>query len=124
MYKQLDDVVAMFEPHKITLIAVIDGVDHPRKLATNARKAENTAVKKKIEAYWKRGAPADMNDLQKIKKKAGRVRPDMLADAVKYLKDKHEIDSIGAPYEAEWQCVELLKRRVVVAIYSCGQTVG
>ena len=50
MYKQLDDVVAMFEPHKITLIAVIDGVDHPRKLATNARTAENTAVKQKIEA--------------------------------------------------------------------------
>ena len=118
MYKQLDDVVAMFEPHKITLIAVIDGVDNPRKLATNARKAENTAVKKKIEAFWKRGAPADMNDLQKIKKKAGRVRPDMLADAVKYLKDKHNIGSIGAPYEAEWQCVELLNRRVVVAIYS------
>jgi hypothetical protein len=64
-------------------------------------------VVEQLDALYAKGDADDFDAIQALKKKCGRVRPDMLHLAVSHLKDKHNIISVGAPYEAEAQCREM-----------------
>ena len=114
----LDNQVRMFTRHGIKLIAATDGADHPCKLAGIKRIADARKKTSKLKALYRRGRIADYNALQKLRKETTRVRPDILAQAIYHLRDKHGITCVGAAFEAEWQCVDMARRGVVDAVYS------
>ena len=48
-------------------------------------------VVEELDALYAKGDADDFDAIQALKKKCGRVRPDMLQLAVSHLKDKHNI---------------------------------
>ena len=114
---RIDDEVAKFEAYNIKLVAYFDGVDHPRKFVRKNREKEAATAQRQIEKYWRDGHIADWNELNKLKRRAGRVPAHMLADIRDYLWDKHGIESVGAPFEAEWQMAADEKLGIIGGLY-------
>ena len=88
-------------------MAVFDGVQHPIK-GREGRKRIDGARKnlEDIEAIWEKGDPEDLKELHKLKKRSGRVRAGIVYEVVDYLRSQG-VKCVGAPFEAEWQCVHM-----------------
>ena len=114
----VDDEVAKFAAFVIRLVAYTDGASHPKKLVTRKREADAVKIEKKLKAKFNAGYISDFNEVQKLKKKCGRVPAHMLALVVDYLKTEHGIDSVGAPFEAEWQLAADERDGKIAAVYS------
>ena len=107
--ERLSKVLEFFGHFDITLVAVFDGVQHPVKgREGRERTAAAAALMTNIESLWQRANPEELKDLHKLKKRAGRVRPDVIFEAVKFLRSQ-KVECVGAPFEAEWQCVHMEK---------------
>jgi hypothetical protein len=115
----LDYIIGMLALQNISVIVVTtDGVQHPIKLKNGAR-SESARVNENEEVkILSARRHADYGLLQKLKRRATPVRPDILHLIVTHLKGKPNVRVMGAPFEAEWVCAHLERIGAVDAVYS------
>jgi hypothetical protein len=97
----LDYIIGMLTSENISVIVVTDGVQHPIKLENGARLEAARVNENEIAKNLSARRHADFGLLQKMKRRATRVRPDILHLVVTQLKDKPNVRVMGAPFEAE-----------------------
>ena len=103
--RNLVDTLAAFD---ITAVFVFDGCPHPLKAAENEkRKADRDAAQLKLDGLLALGRPQDLNEIDKLRRKAVFVREDVVQVALLFLKGAARCEVVGAPFEADWQLVEL-----------------
>ena len=111
-------VVDIAKTFDIQLVAVTDGARHPGKASVDQSRAAAASLNMaRISELVAADRPADFNEVQKLRKGACSVRADVLKVAVDYLTSR-EVEVIGAPFEADWECVHLEKVGYVSAIIS------
>jgi hypothetical protein len=114
----LDYIIGMFTSENISVIVVTDGVQHPIKLENGARSEATRVNENEIANILSARRHADFGLLQKMKRRATCVRPDILHLVVTHLKDKPNVRVMGALFEAEWVCAHLERIGAVDAVYS------
>jgi len=102
----------------IELVAVTDGTRHPGKAAVDESRAAAVASSiASITPLLAADRPADFNEVKKLRASASYVRADVLKVAIDYLKSQG-VESVGAPFEADWQCAHLESISYVAAVIS------
>ena len=112
----VDAEVKKFHPFGVKVIMVADGASHPMKIASEKRCADNARNMDEIRRMWSGGNVADLPALQKLKKRHAIIPPNLLYETTKYLKAKHNIVTVGAPFEAEWQLAEMERIEEIDAV--------
>ena len=112
----VDKEVAKFKAHGITLIMVADGCPHPMRLASEKRAQDHAENESAIRSLWAEGNLSDFLLVQKLKKRHGVVPAHLVFEIVAYLRVKHSIKTVCAPFQAEWQLAEMEKMGEIAGV--------
>jgi exonuclease-1 len=93
-------------------VLVFDGSRNPAKADENAHRPHKVATKERELQNAHREKKLSLDAVQKLRKGAMRVRPDILFEVVEMAK-KEGIMVVGAPFEADHQLKSLLDQGIV-----------
>jgi exonuclease-1 len=108
----LTEALEFFKDNDLKFVLVFDGCKNPLKMDTDTLRAE--AIHENQEAICEISAEGVAPDWRKLRKhKSGSiyVRSDVVANMVQWA-ERHNVRCIGAPFEADYQLVQLEKENI------------
>jgi hypothetical protein len=101
-----------FDHYGIKIVLVCDGHQNPLKGATDADRKRDIAIAlQKMRDIEQRRNIDDMDDYKKWKKRSMFIRDDIICYVMDWAK-RHQVLVVGAPFEADYQLVQLEKENI------------